>query len=159
MAIPGSWHVILNKELLWYIHDPYLKEAIKSGLCFPLLAISKYQPGKPGPKGEFNPNIMLRADDLSIHAPPGIKTTKDYAQVCVEVLKRARTNVSSDAYGTKLGGIEFWRYDYSSRMAGASYASDFVIVRNGYALTFQLMAESKTDITKLEAIMKSLHFD
>jgi hypothetical protein len=159
MAIPGNWNVILNKQLLWYIHDPYLKEAIKSGLCFPLLAISKYQPGKPGPKGEFNSNIMLRAEDLSIHPPPGIKTTKDFAQVYVDVFKRAGTNACSDAYGMKLGGIEFWRFDYTSWVPGVSYASDFVTVRNGYALTFQLMAESNADITKLEAIMKSLDFE
>lgn len=157
VAIPGNWHVILNKELLWYIHDPYLKEAIKSGLCFPLLAISKYQPGKPGPKGEFNSNIMLRADDLSIAPAPGIQTTKEYVQVYIEGLKSAGMNTSSDPYGMKLGGIEFWRFDYTSRGRDISYTSDFVTVRNGYALTFQLMAESKADIAELETIMKSLH--
>jgi len=55
MAIPGNWHVTLNRELVWFIHDPYLKKQIKDGIVLPLLGITKYPPGKPGPRGEVQP--------------------------------------------------------------------------------------------------------
>ena len=103
MAIPGDWYVLLKTELLPFIHDPYLKRVIKAGQCFPLLGISKHRPGTPGPKEDPNSNLTLWAEDLSMAPPPGIKTTKDYA----EALARAGMKFRSSPSVMKQGTVDF----------------------------------------------------
>jgi hypothetical protein len=155
MEVPGHWHVLLNRELVWFIHDPNMRRAIKEGLCFPLLAISKYRPGKPGPKGECNSNIILSADDLAMYPAYGIKTTKDY----VEALKKDGMKFSSKPSVMKLGETELWSFDSTTSLLPGNYYGHIVTVRNGFVLRFQLTGESKADIEELRDIMKSLHFD
>jgi hypothetical protein len=155
LKIPSNWHVMLKKEMVWFMHDPNLRRAIKSGLCFPLLGISKYPAGKPGPKGENNSNFVLYADNLSMYPAYRIETAKDY----VEALKKSGMKFASKPSVMKLGEVDLWSFDSFTSQTPESFYGGVVTVRNGFVLRFLLTAKSKTDIAELRDIVKSFHFD
>jgi len=159
MTIPGDWHVLSTEELLRLLKKEGTggEEAIESGAVTCLVSISKYQPAKRGPKGELNPNIVLIAMGLS--ELPGIKTGKDYIELFKATEKAMGMKARSDPYPVQLGGIELWRFDYTEPGPEITYSAQIVTVRKGYTLGFQLSAGSKADMTKLEDILKSLHFE
>ena len=81
MMVPGHWHVLSSKELIQLLRtkqrgDDFSDQNLRESGLFFLLSISKYEPAKPGPRGEVNPHMMMGAMDLSKY--PGIKTGKDY---------------------------------------------------------------------------------
>lgn len=156
MAIPGGWHVTLNKEVAWYIHDTYTRKHIKEGIVTPLLAISKYPPGKPGPQGQFNSNIILIAHNLSQAPPPGIRSAKEL----VDVMKATGEKFSSAPYNTKDGESDCQRFRWLSNQGRThSPYGDIVCIKNGYAIFLQPMAESDAEISEIESILQTLHFD
>jgi hypothetical protein len=162
MTIPGDWHPLSSKDLLRLLRkesggDTYSEQRLKEQGTVYLLSIAEYRPAQRGPAGEFNPNITMSAQDLS--KLPGIKTTKDYIEWLQSMMKAAGVQSEAAPYPMKLGGVEFWRFDGVTREQETNYWAQIAAVRRGYALTFQLSAGSKTDITRLEGILKSLHFD
>jgi len=163
MMVAGDWHVLSSKELIQQLRkhqrrDDFSDQNIRESGLFFLLSISKYETAKPGPRGEFNPHIMLGAMDLSNH--PGIKTGKDYIRFLATSGIDMGAKLTLNPSLVQLGGVDFWRLHGRARRGSEAINCEWIgTVRKGYGLHFQLMAGSKTEMTELEDILKSLHFD
>jgi len=60
----------------------------------------------------------------------------------------------------QLGGVDFWKLHGRFRRGSEARSLEYIgTVRKGYGLHFQLMAGSKPEMTELEDVLKSLHFD
>jgi hypothetical protein len=162
MTIPGDWYVFSSQDLLRLLmkESPgagYSQQSLKqSGVSY-LLSISRYQPAQRGPRGEFNPNMVIHAWDLS--RLPGIKTAKDYIELMKNRMKAIGVTPRSDPHPVQLGGVQFWRVDGTSRSPEFKSLAHIATIRKGYALDFQPTTGSKTERTKLKDVLKSLHFE
>lgn len=160
LTMPGDWYPLSSKDFLKLMRkkrpdEDYSEEGVKKRGSLTLMSVSRYTPAKCGPSGESNPNIVVMAVDLSKY--PGIKTAEDFIEWTKSQMKALGVKPISEPYAVQLSGVEFWRI--AERRDPASYNALFVTIRKGYALMFVLTAASEADITELEEILKSIHFD
>ena len=162
MTIPGDWHPLSTEDLLRLMRKEapgfeYSEQMMKEGGVSHLLSISRYVPAQRGPRGEFNPNILVTAWDLS--KLPGVKTAKDYIEFKMAMIKAWGVTPGADPYPVRLGDVEFWRFDGAKRSPEFQSWAHVITIRKGYALDFQLVAGSKADMDRLDQILKSLYFE
>lgn len=148
IKVPRGWHVLASRDLESMLRSRG-SPCPAGGVC--LLSASRYPPGKPGPKGEFNAHFLLAAMDIRGYS--GIRSGKDFAELQRAAMKAFVPEGPSEPVAVNLGGCEFWRID-----AGVpdGYLTWLGTVRKGHGLSFQLMAGLQGEIDRLVDILGSV---